>query len=100
LLNGGNKNIKLKIPKPIDPKKYQFSMDDPHAIEAIGYGIMKKNQPLESVEFQRRTPREHDVVIKILYCGVCHSDWHSILNQWHSTTYPLVPGHEITGKVI
>ncbi|AWH90055.1 NAD(P)-dependent alcohol dehydrogenase [Limnobaculum parvum] len=47
----------------------------------------------------RRDPREDDVAIKILYCGVCHSDIHQARNEWHSTVYPVVPGHEIIGQV-
>lgn len=47
----------------------------------------------------RREPGDHDVEIKILYCGVCHSDIHTARNEWGRTTYPVVPGHEIVGKV-
>lgn len=47
----------------------------------------------------RRDPREDDVVIKIAYCGVCHSDIHQARNEWHNTIYPVVPGHEIIGQV-
>lgn len=56
-----------------------------------------KNLHLEMI--QRRDPGEKDVVIKILYCGVCHSDIHTARNEWGSTVYPCVPGHEIVGKV-
>jgi uncharacterized zinc-type alcohol dehydrogenase-like protein len=49
--------------------------------------------------FQRRTPRPDDVVIEILFCGVCHSDLHTARNDWGWTTYPVVPGHEIIGRV-
>jgi alcohol dehydrogenase (NADP+) len=48
---------------------------------------------------QRRDPGAHDVQIEILYCGVCHSDVHTVRNEWHGTTYPCVPGHEIIGRV-
>ena len=52
---------------------------------------------------QRRTPRAEDVQIEILYCGVCHSDLHTVRNEWSafvSTVYPCVPGHEIVGRVV
>jgi len=52
---------------------------------------------------QRRAPREDDVQIEILYCGVCHSDLHQVRDEWHSvmpTVYPCVPGHEIVGRVV
>ena len=50
--------------------------------------------------FDRRTPRADDVVIEILYCGVCHSDVHNVRNDWGHAQYPMVPGHEIIGRVV
>ena len=64
-----------------------------------GYTARDSNAPLEPFTFERRDPKAQDVVIDILYCGVCHSDIHSARNEWHSSTYPLVPGHEIIGRV-
>jgi uncharacterized zinc-type alcohol dehydrogenase-like protein len=49
--------------------------------------------------FERREPRPNDVVIEILYCGVCHSDLHQARNDWSNSKYPMVPGHEIIGRV-
>jgi uncharacterized zinc-type alcohol dehydrogenase-like protein len=57
---------------------------------------------LASTRIQRRNPTEHDVQIEILFCGVCHSDVHQVRNEWTSimpTVYPIVPGHEIVGRV-
>ncbi|MDD0809199.1 NAD(P)-dependent alcohol dehydrogenase [Curvibacter sp. RS43] len=51
-------------------------------------------------QFDRRSPRADDVVIDILFCGVCHSDLHSVRNDWGSAHYPMVPGHEIVGRVL
>ncbi|MDR3699337.1 MAG: NAD(P)-dependent alcohol dehydrogenase [Candidatus Sulfopaludibacter sp.] len=48
----------------------------------------------------RREPLPQDVVIDILYCGVCHSDLHQVRNEWHNSVYPVVPGHEIVGRVV
>jgi len=48
----------------------------------------------------RRDPLPQDVVIDILYCGVCHSDLHQVRNEWHNSVYPVVPGHEIVGRVV
>lgn len=56
--------------------------------------------PLEPFEFERRDLREHDVLVDILYSGVCHSDLHQARNEWGNSMYPMVPGHEIVGKVI
>lgn len=50
--------------------------------------------------FDRRSPRPDDVVIEILYCGVCHSDVHNVRNDWGNAQYPMVPGHEIMGRVL
>jgi uncharacterized zinc-type alcohol dehydrogenase-like protein len=50
--------------------------------------------------FDRRKPRADDVVIEILYCGVCHSDVHNVRNDWGNAQYPMVPGHEIVGRVL
>ncbi|KWE65384.1 hydroxyacid dehydrogenase [Burkholderia ubonensis] len=55
--------------------------------------------PLAPFEFQPRALRDLDVQIEILYCGVCHSDLHQARNEWRNTIYPVVPGHEIVGRV-
>ncbi|XWV25824.1 Zn-dependent alcohol dehydrogenase [Tupanvirus soda lake] len=67
-------------------------------IIAHGYGLMKKYKDLEPIYFERRKPYPQDVVIEILYAGVCHSDWHYIIGEW-DTKIPLVPGHEICGRI-
>ena len=54
---------------------------------------------LEPVDIERINPVEDEVLIEILYCGVCHSDIHQVANDWKNTIYPCVPGHEIIGKV-
>ena len=68
-------------------------------IKVIGYAAASSTAALKPFAFERRENGVHDVVIDILYCGVCHSDIHSARNEWHSTTYPIVPGHEIIGRV-
>ena len=55
--------------------------------------------PLEPWTLERRDPKPHDVQIEIIYCGVCHSDLHFARNDWGMTVYPIVPGHEIVGRV-
>lgn len=64
------------------------------------YGTEGAKAPLNPLNISRREPGPHDVEIEILYCGVCHSDLHTARNEWHNTTYPCVPGHEIVGKVV
>jgi uncharacterized zinc-type alcohol dehydrogenase-like protein len=66
---------------------------------AIGYAAQSASAPLAPMTFSRRTPRPDDVAIEILYCGVCHSDIHQARNEWGIAVYPLMPGHEIVGKV-
>ena len=55
--------------------------------------------PLRDFSLERREPNADDVQIDILYCGVCHSDVHQVRNEWSGTMYPIVPGHEIVGRV-
>lgn len=64
-----------------------------------GYAAFSADADLAPFEFTRRDPRPDDVSIDILYCGVCHSDLHNARNDWGFTRYPVVPGHEIIGRV-
>jgi len=68
-------------------------------VKIKGYAATGPKNPLALFEFDRRDLRPGDVQIAILYCGVCHSDLHTVRNEWNGTTYPIVPGHEIVGKV-
>jgi uncharacterized zinc-type alcohol dehydrogenase-like protein len=63
------------------------------------YGAHASNKPLEAMDIERRQPGPHDVQIDIAYCGVCHSDLHTVRSEWAGTLYPCVPGHEIVGHV-
>jgi uncharacterized zinc-type alcohol dehydrogenase-like protein len=63
------------------------------------YATSAAESPLAPFSITRREPREHDVAIEIAYCGVCHSDLHQVRNEWKSSIYPMVPGHEIVGRV-
>lgn len=67
-------------------------------INVVGYAAETSTSPLTPFNFERREPRPEDVVIEILYCGICHSDIHSARNEWGGTQYPFVPGHEIVGR--
>ena len=64
------------------------------------YGAQSPTAALELLEIERRDLKHDDVKIKILYCGVCHSDIHTVRNDWKGSKYPVVPGHEIVGEVI
>jgi uncharacterized zinc-type alcohol dehydrogenase-like protein len=63
------------------------------------YAAYDQSTPLKPFEFNRRTPGDNDILIEILYCGVCHSDIHQARGEWGNSIYPMVPGHEIVGKV-
>ncbi|HVI25064.1 MAG TPA: NAD(P)-dependent alcohol dehydrogenase [Xanthomonadaceae bacterium] len=63
------------------------------------YGAPAADQPLEPMAIARRAPGPRDVQIEIAYCGVCHSDLHTVRSEWGGTKYPCVPGHEIVGTV-
>ena len=71
--------------------------------KAKAYSASSATSPLALDIVQRRDPIETDVLIEILFCGICHSDLHTVRNEWSGvmpTTYPCVPGHEIVGRVI
>lgn len=63
------------------------------------YSAQSATAPLAPSTIERRSPKPHDVQIDILFCGVCHSDLHTARNEWGNTIYPVVPGHEIVGRV-
>jgi uncharacterized zinc-type alcohol dehydrogenase-like protein len=63
------------------------------------YGAYAADKPLEPIDIERRQPGSRDVQIEIAYCGVCHSDLHTVRSEWTGTLYPCVPGHEIVGHV-
>lgn len=67
--------------------------------EIKAFGTEAADASLNKLNISRRSATAHDVEIKILFCGVCHSDLHTARNEWHNTTYPVVPGHEIVGRV-
>jgi uncharacterized zinc-type alcohol dehydrogenase-like protein len=64
-----------------------------------GYAVMSAKAPLENYSFERRELREKDVQLEILYAGICHSDIHQAREEWGPAIFPMVPGHEIVGKV-
>ena len=68
-------------------------------LKTKGYAVHSAESKLESFEFERREVNAKDVLIEIMYCGVCHSDIHQAHNDWRNSIYPMVPGHEIVGRV-
>ncbi len=68
-------------------------------IQAKGYAVQSAESKFEPFNFERRELGASDVLIEIQYCGVCHSDIHQARNEWQNSIYPMVPGHEIVGRV-
>lgn len=68
-------------------------------LNVLGYAARSATTPLAPFSFERRDPRPDDVTLEVLYCGVCHSDLHNARNDWGFSSYPVVPGHEIIGRV-
>lgn len=63
------------------------------------YAALNEKTPLAPFEFERRSVGDNDILIEILYCGVCHSDIHQARGEWGNSIFPMVPGHEIVGRV-
>ncbi|PYJ48147.1 MAG: hypothetical protein DME87_14275 [Verrucomicrobia bacterium] len=84
--------------KPIGASKHMHQS----TYNAKAYSAASPTSGLASTKIQRREPTDRDVQIEILFCGICHSDLHSVRNEWSefmATNYPIVPGHEIIGRV-
>ena len=76
--------------------------DEVKKIPSKAYGASGNfigGKTLEFMEIERNQPKSDEVLIEILYCGICHSDVHQVNNDWNNTIYPCVPGHEIIGKI-
>ena len=69
-------------------------------VKTPAYAAQSAKSPLASWSIERRKPRAHEVLIDILYCGVCHSDIHQARDEWGGSIFPMVPGHEIVGTVV
>jgi uncharacterized zinc-type alcohol dehydrogenase-like protein len=77
-----------------------FAIEITMTRQARGYAALSSTSPLGLFHFVRREPRADDVVIELLYCGICHSDLHNVRNDWGYSKYPMVPGHEMVGRVV
>jgi alcohol dehydrogenase (NADP+) len=74
----------------------------PTTYNTKAYSAASATSPLASTTIPRREPTERDIQIEVLFCGICHSDLHAVRNEWRSvmpTVYPIVPGHEVVGRV-
>ena len=69
-------------------------------ISARGYAVFSKTDTFKPFDFTRHPVGDHDVLIEILYAGICHSDIHSARSEWKDGIYPMVPGHEIAGRIV
>ncbi len=87
------------MPNAVEVAVPEKPVERQERIKTTGYAAQSSTSPLQPFSFERRSPGPRDVQIDILYCGVCHSDLHTARNEWTNTTYPVVPGHEIIGRV-
>src|SRR5438128_10530178 len=76
-----------------------FDYQEDSIMTIHAYAAPGATSPLAPFDIERRTPGTTDVQIEILFCGVCHSDLHTARNEWKNTVYPVVPGHEIVGRI-
>ena len=83
----------------VEPTPATISEAGSGPTKAKGWGTDAPDQPLRPMEFERRALRPDDVAIKITYAGICHSDLHTARSDWSGTRYPVIPGHEIVGRV-
>ncbi|CAK9156011.1 unnamed protein product [Ilex paraguariensis] len=75
------------------------SPEEQHPVKAFGWAARDPSGVLSPFKFSRRATGDEDVKFKVLYCGICHSDLHSVKNEWGFSQYPVLPGHEIVGEV-
>jgi uncharacterized zinc-type alcohol dehydrogenase-like protein len=68
-------------------------------LKTRAYGATTKTSPIAPLNIDRREPGPNDVLIEILFCGICHSDIHQVRDEWSGSLFPMVPGHEIVGRV-
>lgn len=78
----------------------QYTILDNGRIQSKGYAILSKDAKFTPFDFSRHAIGDNDILIKILYAGICHSDIHTARSEWGEAIYPCVPGHEIAGEVI
>ena len=69
-------------------------------VQSKGFAMLSKDAKFTPFDFTRHALGERDILIKILYAGICHSDIHTARSEWGEATYPCVPGHEIAGEVV
>ena len=71
-----------------------------YTLETQGYAVASPDAKFEPFSFERREPQAKDILIEILFCGICHSDIHQARDEWGGSIYPMVPGHEIVGRIV
>ncbi|MEP7087703.1 MAG: NAD(P)-dependent alcohol dehydrogenase [Gemmatimonadota bacterium] len=79
--------------------EYEAKRANAAGTKTAAYAALSAKTPIEPFQLERRAPRPNDVAIEILFCGVCHSDIHQARDEWGGSIFPMVPGHEIVGRV-
>lgn len=75
-------------------------MSEEKRVANFGYAAYEESGVLKPYEYTTRKPAADELLLKVLYCGICHTDIHMARNEWHNTHYPCVPGHEYVGEVV
>jgi uncharacterized zinc-type alcohol dehydrogenase-like protein len=96
-MRGIKRRQTIKFSRATDRKTNHLMPDT--TLNTAAYAAPAANAPLVPWTVERREPRAHEVLIDILYCGVCHSDLHQVRDEWGGSSFPMVPGHEIVGSV-
>ena len=106
----GERGVAHQAPQARDTQRFHASGIDSQAdhhpctekrmTTTRAYAAFDNTSPLRPFDAPRREARASDVTIDVLYCGICHSDLHQARNDWRNSKYPMVPGHEIVGRVV
>jgi alcohol dehydrogenase (NADP+) len=102
LKRGAGESCADWLERETDKKQANRQSSNMNTYKTKAYSAANATSRLGSTAIPRRDPTEHDVQIEILFCGICHSDLHAVRNEWSNvmpTVYPIVPGHEIVGRV-
>jgi uncharacterized zinc-type alcohol dehydrogenase-like protein len=87
------------VPRSAGPGDKNRLSEEVPVLTTKAYAAKSPTSPLAPFRIERREPGDHDVLIEIAYCGICHSDIHQVRDEWGGSVFPMVPGHEIVGRV-
>src|ERR1700679_3801687 len=95
---GSSRRCSDRLASDVREKYFEPTIQE-RTMKSHGYAAHDTKSALVPWSFERREPGPRDVVVEIAYCGICHSDIHQVRDEWGGSMYPMVPGHEIVGRV-